>query len=114
MPIPFATVGRRSISNVPAQALILMNDPFVTQQAGVWARRALSSGEKRAEQRIAQMYEEAFARPPTDAEVAEGTAFLSQMGELYGLDAEHRVDDERVWADYAHVLFNVKEFIFVR
>jgi hypothetical protein len=114
MPIPFATVGRRSISNVPAQALILMNDPFVTQQAGVWATRILSAGKNPAERRIAQMYQQAFARPPTDAEVAEGVAFLSQMGELYGLDADHRADDERVWTDYAHVLFNVKEFIFVK
>ena len=38
MPAPSATIGRRSVSNVPAQALILMNDPFVTQQAGVWAK----------------------------------------------------------------------------
>ncbi len=110
MPIPFATVGRRSVSNVPAQALILMNDPFVTQQAGVWAKRVLSAGKKPDAQRIVQMYEEAFARLPTDAEVAEGIAFLKQMGELYGLDAGH----ERLWADYAHVLFNVKEFIFVK
>ena len=28
-PIPFSTVGRRQVSNVPAQSLILMNDPFV-------------------------------------------------------------------------------------
>ena len=28
-PIPFATVGRRTISNVPAQALILLNDPYL-------------------------------------------------------------------------------------
>ena len=33
MPIPFSTIGRRSVSNVPAQALILMNDPFVVEQA---------------------------------------------------------------------------------
>ena len=31
-PIPFSSVGRRNVSNVPAQALILMNDPFVVQQ----------------------------------------------------------------------------------
>ena len=33
MPIPSTTVGRRNVSNVPAQALILMNDPFVDEQA---------------------------------------------------------------------------------
>ena len=38
-PSPFSTVGRRTVSNVPAQALILMNDPFVHNQADVWAKR---------------------------------------------------------------------------
>src|ERR1700756_4391774 len=32
-PIPFSTNGRRSVSNVPAQALSLMNNPFVLEQA---------------------------------------------------------------------------------
>ena len=39
-PIPFSTVGRRNVSNVPAQALILMNDPFVAEQAEKWANRS--------------------------------------------------------------------------
>ena len=30
-PVPFSTMGRRNISNVPAQALILLNDPLVVQ-----------------------------------------------------------------------------------
>ena len=63
MPIPFATVGRRSVSNVPAQALILMNDPFVVQQAGVWAKRVLAEGGKGPQERITEMYLEAFAAP---------------------------------------------------
>src|SRR5213078_908984 len=37
-PIPFTTIGRRNVSNVPAQALILMNDPFVVAQAKRWAQ----------------------------------------------------------------------------
>ena len=41
-PSPFSTVGRRTVSNVPAQALILMNDPFVHQQADLWAKRVLA------------------------------------------------------------------------
>ena len=45
MPIPFSTMGRRNVSNVPAQALTLMNDPFVAQQADVWAKRMLSEKE---------------------------------------------------------------------
>ena len=30
-PIPFNAIGARSVSNVPAQALILLNDPLVLQ-----------------------------------------------------------------------------------
>src|SRR5205823_2122189 len=32
-PIPFTTIGRRTSSNVPAQALAMMNNPFVIEQA---------------------------------------------------------------------------------
>ena len=42
-PIPFSSMGRRSVSNVPAQALILMNDPFVVDQAKLWASHVLSA-----------------------------------------------------------------------
>src|SRR6187399_2909062 len=41
-PVPFTTVGKRTISNVPAQSLILMNDPFVFEHAQIWAKRLVS------------------------------------------------------------------------
>ncbi len=42
MPGPFGPQGRRSRSNVPAQALMLMNDPFVIEQSGIWADKVLA------------------------------------------------------------------------
>jgi hypothetical protein len=112
-PIPFSTIGRRSVSNVPAQALILMNDPFVLQQAQLWANRMLAEKDLTPEGRIANMYATAFARPPTEAETKAGVEFLQQQGELLGLPTDQRMTDERVWTDYAHVLMNLKEFIFL-
>jgi hypothetical protein len=107
-PIPFSTVGRRSVSNVPAQALILLNDPFVQQQADVWARRVLSRPGPAAG-RVEGMYVSAFGRPPTEGERAACLAFLEGQAKRYAVSAE----DARVWADLAHTLFNVKDFIFV-
>jgi mono/diheme cytochrome c family protein len=99
-PAPFSTVGRRTVSNVPAQALILMNDPFVHQQADLWAKRVMS--EKASdEQRLRGMYVDAFARPPSEAELRACTGFLGAA------------PDQRRWADLAHVLINAKEFYFV-
>src|SRR4029077_19992943 len=60
-PIPFSTIGRRSVSNVPAQALALMNNPFVRQQAELWARRVLEKPGLSAKERIGLLYESAFS-----------------------------------------------------
>src|SRR5205085_1077283 len=37
-PIPAGPVGKRTVSNVPAQALILLNDPFVLEQSKACSR----------------------------------------------------------------------------
>jgi hypothetical protein len=113
-PIPFQGIGRRNISNVPAQALILMNDPLVVEQARVWAKRIVAVPNLTPEQRVAAMYLAAFGRPPEAGESQEAAAFLAEQAKLYGLPADKPTDDERVWADFAHVLFNVKEFVFIR
>ena len=63
-PSPFSTVGKRTVSNVPAQALILMNDPFVHGQADLWAKRVMAEKASN-EVRVRGMYLDAFARPPT-------------------------------------------------
>jgi hypothetical protein len=107
-PIPFSTVGRRQVSNVPAQALILLNDPFVHQQAGVWAKRV--SGETDStDDRIRAMYLAAFSRPATTEETTACRAFLTEQAGRYRAE----VTDQRPWADLAHTLFNAKEFIYL-
>jgi len=56
------------------------------------------------------MYLAAFGRPPAESELADAETFLREQGGLY---AAKDPGDERVWADFAHVLFNVKEFIYL-
>ncbi len=104
-PIPFNTMGRRNVSNVPAQSLVLMNDPFVVEQAAVWAKALPSSSP--ATERLRSMYLSAFAREPLPDENAEALLFLKEQASALNTSP----DDPKVWADLAHVLFNVKEFI---
>ncbi|QJW99520.1 PSD1 and planctomycete cytochrome C domain-containing protein [Frigoriglobus tundricola] len=106
-PTPFTTIGRRTASNVPAQALVMLNNPFVIQQAELWAKRVLAAPGS-AEDRVRGMYATAFGRPPTQDELAAATGFVAEQSKEYG-----RPDDPKAWSDLAHVLFNAKEFIFV-
>jgi hypothetical protein len=114
MPPPLGTVGRRNVSNVPAQALILMNDPFVIEQARHWARRILAEPNQTPQQRIERMYLEAFSRPPTDAQLALAVEFLKTQSSARTSGETNLDRDEDTWADFAHVLYNAKEFVFVR
>jgi hypothetical protein len=98
------TFGRRARSNVPAQALILLNDPFVHQQAELFAERMLKHEElKSASERIAWLYLAALQRPPSEEEAALARAFVD------GAESEA----QQAWTDLCHVLFNTKEFVFV-
>ncbi len=114
-PIPFTTIGRRNVSNVPAQALILMNDPFVLDMSKRWAERSLKEGpDLTPEQRIERLYLDAFTRLPSAAEQAENLAFLREQAKSYNLPADGWTKHAQVWTDLCHVLFNVKEFVFVK
>ena len=106
-PSPFSTVGRRTISNVPAQALILMNDPFVIEQANLWAAHLLADSHQTTDQRLNRAYLTAFARPPTASESSEANAFLTSQG------VNQPELQQAAWGHLCHVLFNVKEFVFV-
>jgi cytochrome c553 len=107
-PTPFTTIGRRGASNVPAQALAMLNNPFVLQQAEQWANRVLGEPDHTPDQRVRAMYEAAFGRPPSDDELAAATGFVAELAKEYGAP-----DHPKAWADLAHVLLNAKEFIFV-
>lgn len=110
MPVPFSTMGRRNVSNVPAQALILMNDPFVLDCAQAWGRRSVTDGPADPAARIARMVETAFARPPSEIEAETAAEFVRREAERRGTDPA----DPDIWADLAHALINTKEFIYLR
>jgi hypothetical protein len=99
-PTPFTCIGKRSTSNVPAQALALLNGPLVKQQAALWGEKLLAVP---AVKRLEVMYETAFGRPPTAQEKRVAQDYVAG-----------RESEKAAWADLAHVIFNVKEFVFVR
>ncbi|MBI3469340.1 MAG: DUF1553 domain-containing protein [Planctomycetes bacterium] len=64
---PNNVTGRRNVSTLPAQALFLMNGPFVMDQARHAAEAILESDMPESD-RIDLAYARTFGRPPTAAE----------------------------------------------
>ena len=95
-PLPISTIGVRNRSTVPSQALMLMNNEFVLQQAAKWADSLAGVPEP---ERVPRMYQQAFGRPPKKSEIDDAAAYLADGG---------------TWKGLAHVLFNSPEFIYVQ
>lgn len=106
-PNPFSTVGRRTVSNVPAQALVLLNDPLVHQQARLWAQKALQ-GKSGQSESARSLMAEAFSRPPSPGELADAVAFLDEQARNAGCSPEDAM------TLLAQALINTKEFAYVR
>ena len=112
-PTPFSTVGRRNVTNVPAQSLAVMNDPFFHQQAEVWARRLLAEWPQADNAtRIRVLFAQAYNRPPTAAELDSCQATLSELKAFHADKAAGSVDPGP-WIDLCHALLNANEFIYL-
>ena len=109
-PVPVMTRGRRTVSTVPSQALMLMNNEFVARQTEKWADREIAASPEWNE-RIESMFLRAFGRPVEPSEINDSRGFVEKQLELY---RSADPDDYRAWADLGHVLINSKEFIFIR
>ena len=111
-PLPKQTVGRRDVTNVPDQALALLNDPFVIEMARCWSIRLLADRNETVEQRIEHMIQQALSRPVRPEEVASLLKLVKQTHQLRD-ESENVISQQPVWQDAAHALFNLKEFIYV-
>lgn len=99
-PDPIVSCARRETTTVPPQALALLNNKFVVEQAGHLAKRMTRDTSNDAPAKAIRGWELALARKPSDAELKRAVAMLDGTGE----DGLHR---------YCLTLFNLSEFLYV-
>ena len=104
-PSPMATRGSRDVTNVPLQALTMMNDPFVIAEAESFAKRVM---DRRQEERLAALFRIALNRTPTAAEQARFTGLAAELASLNSVPK----DSLDVWKNVAHAILNLKEFLY--
>jgi hypothetical protein len=75
--------AERIRSNIPQQALVLLNDPSYVEAARVFAARILSESRGANRQRLAWAFEQALSRPAREEELKALTALLDANLPLY-------------------------------
>ena len=107
------THGRRDVTNVPEQALTLLNDPFVHGQADLWAARLVARPDASPSARIDHLFRVALGRPPDRRERDAFERAVAGLAAAHGVPAEGVLKSQAVWKDVAHTMFNLKEFIYI-
>ena len=96
LPDNISSCGRRDITTVPNQALTLMNNRTMQQQAAAFAARLQKETEGNLAEVPARAWLRAYGRPITQEEKSRATAFLR----------------ERSVAELCLAIFNTNEFIY--
>ena len=113
-PNPTVARGNRDTTNVPAQALALLNDPFVLDQAGFWADNLIKAQAPTMESRLDSMFRTALGRLPDEAERTRFAGLAKELMGLHKAGPEKMLESREVWKDMAHAMFNLKEFTYLR
>jgi hypothetical protein len=98
--------GRRNVTSVPPQALLLLNDPLVEQLSKHWAAQLLKQSHRDPGERIDVMVVAAFGRHPKESERNRLKTLLRAVS-----TQDDPMMDQAAWAQLAHTIFNTKEFI---
>lgn len=118
-------VSRRSVTNTPLQALVLMNDPTYLEASRVLAQRVLAEGGTDATKRIQFAFRSATGRLPQPRELKVLQALAAKQKAIYAADPKAAADllqageapvDKRwkpeelaAWSNVASVILNLDE-----
>lgn len=104
-PKPIATVGKRYSTNTPLQSLMLLNDPFVIQQANAWSK-AVCDTTSDPKRRIELMYQKLLSRTATVSEIDSALELINNLSPDQNGPA--------AWEVLAHAMLNMKEAWYVK
>lgn len=110
-PEPTQSIGKRSVTTVPTQALAMMNSPLVRQQAEKLTARIRPSADQPLSTSIVLAYQIAFGRSPSESEQVRMTAFIEEQRAAIGPDSPEST--EKALTEFCHVLFCLNEFVYI-
>ena len=109
-PDPAASTPQRLTSTTPIQALYLLNDAFVHEQAAGLARRLLMASD-RAEQRIEMAYLMVLNRSPDREDIEMAVRFLADVKQTLKVPADQL--ELECWQSMVRAMFRLNEFLYL-
>ena len=107
------STGMRTRSILPQQALYLMNNPFVKEQAKAFAVQLIDWSSV-TDERIERAHQSAWGRPATPAEIDKGIAYIQHyQQQLQHEDVPNDQWEAVTWTSYAKLMLIANEFLHV-
>jgi mono/diheme cytochrome c family protein len=111
-PVTTVSAPSRAVSTVSPQALALMNNEFVLEQAGYFAERIEreAGSDKRAQ--VGRAFRIALGREPSAKEIEWSLAFLKSQTAGYA-QRKNEKPEAAALRDFCHSIVNLNEFLYV-
>jgi hypothetical protein len=110
---PNASTAERTLTTTPAQALFLMNDPFIHAQSAALAHRLIAEGGT-DEARIGRLFARVLGREATEAQRTAAAEFLTRYRlAAGGSGSGDEAASLAAWSAYARVLLTSNEFLYI-
>ena len=113
-PKPKISTDKRDSTSTTAQSLAMLNDPFVRGQSEHWGRKLVAIDHASTQERLTQMLRVAFGRAPETAEIDRWTKAVAGFANAQRVTPSDSLASEALWTTIAHVMFNTKEFMYVK
>jgi hypothetical protein len=112
---PNLVVAQREVTTVPAQALYLMNSPFIIEQSRGLAERLLAVKDVDDAGRVDLAYRLALSRSATAQERSRVMEYLQATGEnLSAREKNSATGRTAAWASFCQTMFASAEFRYLR
>ncbi len=105
-PDPDLTCEARFATLQPGQALSLLNSDFIHAQAAKFAK-SIDAASVENDEVVRRAIKAAYARPATEAEIADGDVLIKKLASTDGITRERAV------SLYCLTVMNWNEFLFV-
>lgn len=101
-PDSLTSLGKRSVTTTPSQALIFINDPNMRRMAEGFAKRISEKSDP-----IKEAYQIAYGRLPSEGELAASETFIEEQ------QKSHSNDKHKALSDFCGALMSANEFIYI-